>query len=103
MRATARLTDSAVVLAAGDKGPDLQMQRLMRRAGRAMMPTAPVLEVNPGTSLIEALAGKLEDEAADRRSGGNAARSGARAGGRSAAGSGALPDGSRRCLDHRSG
>ena len=40
VRATARLTDSAVVLAAGDKGPDLQMQRLMRRAGRGMMPLA---------------------------------------------------------------
>ena len=38
VRATGRLTDSAVVLAAGDKGPDLQMQRLLRRAGRAMMP-----------------------------------------------------------------
>ena len=29
-----RLTDSAVVLAAGEGGPDLQMQRLLRRAGR---------------------------------------------------------------------
>ena len=38
VRATGRLTDSAVVLAAGDKGPDLQMQRLLRRAGRAMLP-----------------------------------------------------------------
>ena len=39
------------------------MQRLLRRAGRAMMPAAPVLEVNPRHTLIEALAGKLEDEA----------------------------------------
>ena len=62
VRATGRLTDSAVVLAAGDKGPDLQMQRLMRRAGRAMLPAAPVLEVNPRHKLIEALAGKLQDE-----------------------------------------
>ena len=63
VRSTGRLTDSAVVLAAGDKGPDLQMQRLLRRAGRAMLPAAPVLEVNPRHSLIEALGGKLEDEA----------------------------------------
>jgi molecular chaperone HtpG len=63
VRATGRLTDSAVVLAAGDKGPDLQMQRLMRRAGRAMLPAAPVLEVNPRHKLIEALARKLQDEA----------------------------------------
>jgi molecular chaperone HtpG len=62
VRSTGRLTDSAVVLAAGEKGPDLQMQRLMRRAGRAMMPAAPVLEVNPRHKLIEALTGKLGDE-----------------------------------------
>ena len=62
VRSTGRLTDSAVVLAAGEKGPDLQMQRLMRRAGRAMMPAAPVLEVNPRHKLIEALTAKLADE-----------------------------------------
>ena len=63
VRATGRLTDSAVVLAAGDKGPDLQMQRLMRRAGRAMLPAAPVLEVNPRHRLIEALVGRVQDDA----------------------------------------
>jgi molecular chaperone HtpG len=63
VRATNRLTDSAVILAAGERGPDLQMQRLLRRSGRAMMPSAPVLEVNPKHALIEALSGKLEDEA----------------------------------------
>jgi len=62
VRATARLTDSAVVLAASDKGPDLQMQRLMRRAGRAMMPSKPVLEVNPSHPLIVALSGRHEDK-----------------------------------------
>jgi molecular chaperone HtpG len=62
VRATGRLTDSAVVLAANDKGPDLQMQRLLRRAGRAMLPAVPVLEVNPRHSLIEALTAKLQDE-----------------------------------------
>ena len=62
VRATARLTDSAVVLAADDKGPDLQMQRLMRRAGRAMMPSRPILEVNPRHTLIEHLATRLEDK-----------------------------------------
>jgi len=60
VRATARLTDSAVVLAPDGRGPDLQMQRLMRRAGRAMMPTKPVLEVNPRHKLIETRAGKLD-------------------------------------------
>jgi molecular chaperone HtpG len=61
VRATARLTDSAVVLASDGRGPDLAMQRLMRRAGRAMMPSRPVLEVNPRHRLIEALSAKLEN------------------------------------------
>nr|WP_294554009.1 molecular chaperone HtpG [uncultured Rhodopila sp.] len=61
VRATARLTDSAVVLASDGRGPDLAMQRLMRRAGRAMMPSKPVLEVNPRHKLIEALSAKLEN------------------------------------------
>jgi molecular chaperone HtpG len=61
VRATARLTDSAVVLASDGKGPDLAMQRLMRRAGRAMMPTKPVLEVNPRHKLIETLLTKLDN------------------------------------------
>src|SRR6185436_11420888 len=55
VRATARLTDSAVVLASDGSGPDLTMQRLLRRAGRAMMPSKPVLEVNPRHKLIETL------------------------------------------------
>lgn len=63
VRATARLTDSAVVLAAEGIGPDLAMQRIMRRAGRAMMPSKPVLEVNPRHKLIELLSARLTDEA----------------------------------------
>ncbi len=61
VRSTARLTDSAVVLASDGSGPDLAMQRLLRRAGRAMMPAKPVLEVNPRHRLIETLSAKLED------------------------------------------
>ena len=64
VRATARLTDSAVVLAASGKGPDLQMQRLLRRAGRHVGPGAPVLEVNPAHPVIVALAAKVEDKEA---------------------------------------
>ena len=58
VRATDRLVDSAVVLAAGSSGPDLQMQRLLRRAGRAAFPARPVLEVNPRHRLVAALAAK---------------------------------------------
>ncbi len=63
VRATGRLTDSAVILAADDKGPDLQMQKLLRRAGRAMMPSKPILELNPTHKLIGALSAKQDDKA----------------------------------------
>jgi molecular chaperone HtpG len=63
VRATGRLSDSAVVLSASGTGPDLQMQRLLRRSGRGAMPIRPVLEVNPRHALIEALARRLEDKA----------------------------------------
>ncbi len=57
VRSTDRLVESAVVLAAKENGPDLQMQRLMRRSGRAMgPPSAPLLEINPRHPLIAALA-----------------------------------------------
>ena len=54
--ATPRLVDSAVVLAPAKDGPDLQMQRLLRRAGRSAPSAPPVLEVNPRHTLIAALA-----------------------------------------------
>ena len=60
VRATDRLVDSAVVLAAAGFGPDLQMQRLMRRHGRDGYGPAPALEVNPRHALIHSLAQKLE-------------------------------------------
>ncbi len=56
VRGTDRLTESAVVLGASEHGPDLQMQRLMRRAGRAMPTPPPVLELNPRHPLIRRLA-----------------------------------------------
>jgi len=56
VRATDRLVASAVVLAAGTAGPDLQMQRLLQRAGRAGFAAAPVLEINPRHALIATLA-----------------------------------------------
>ncbi len=57
VRATDRLVDSAVVLAAPHHGPDLQMQRLLRRAGRSFGGSLPVLEINPRHPLIRRLAG----------------------------------------------
>ncbi len=59
VRATDRLVDSAVVLAAGGYGPDLQMQRLMRRHGKSGFAGA-VLEVNPRHPLIRSLAARAD-------------------------------------------
>ena len=55
VRASTRLVNSAVLLAAGS-GPDLQMQRLLRRAGRPGYQPPPDLEINPKHPLILALA-----------------------------------------------
>ena len=59
VRATDRLVESAVVLSASASGPDLQMQRLLRRAGRGGG-SLPVLEINPRHALIQALAARAE-------------------------------------------
>jgi molecular chaperone HtpG len=63
VRATDRLVDSAVVLAAPEYGPDLQMQRLLKRAGRAAGAGSPILEVNPRHPLIRKLAEKAAGDA----------------------------------------
>ena len=60
VRTTDRLVESAVILSAKAAGPDLQMQRLMRRSGRSMGPAAPILEINPHHALIRHLADKAK-------------------------------------------
>ena len=64
VRATDRLVESAAVLAAGEFGPDLAMQRLLRRSGRGFPGGLPVLEVNPRHVLIRKLAEGAPDDAA---------------------------------------
>ena len=60
IRATDRLVDSAVVLAAGGFGPDLQMQRLLRRHGKPGISLPPTLELNPHHALIRKLAERAD-------------------------------------------
>ena len=62
VRSTDRLVESAVVLAAS-AGPDLQMQRLLKRAGRDSFSLPPVLELNPRHKLV----GHLVEEVAAGR------------------------------------
>ncbi|MXV45171.1 molecular chaperone HtpG [Saccharibacter sp. 17.LH.SD] len=59
VRSTVRLTGSAVVLTT-EGGPDLAIQRLMRRSGQELPATPPVLELNPRHPLIRALADRVE-------------------------------------------
>ena len=63
VQATDRLVDSAVVLAAGPHGPDLQMQRMMRRAGRSFGADRAVLQLNPRHELIRRLAERAAADA----------------------------------------
>ena len=60
VRATDRLVDSAVVLAAAGFGPDLQMQRILKRHGRAPFSLPPTLEINPRHALIRRLAERAD-------------------------------------------
>ena len=64
VRATDRLVESAVVLAAPQYGPDLQMQRMLRRAGRGSGAGLPVLEINPRHPLIRRLAESVATDTA---------------------------------------
>jgi len=62
VRASDRLTDSAVCLVAPDKGPDRALERLLAGAGRLTSASKPVLEINPQHALIAALAALGEAE-----------------------------------------
>jgi molecular chaperone HtpG len=53
--ASTRLSGSPALLVAGTGGPDLAMQKLLRRAGRPVYGPAPKLEINPTHPLIKAL------------------------------------------------
>jgi len=57
VRASDRLTESAVCLVAGDGDMDLHLERMLRRQGHMKVPTAVrILEINPAHALIKALA-----------------------------------------------
>src|SRR5690606_20708332 len=66
VRASDRLTESAVCLVAPDHGPDRQIERLLSAAGRLDTVTKPILEVNPRNARIMALAAKGDDDPALR-------------------------------------
>ncbi|WP_331375839.1 molecular chaperone HtpG [Sinorhizobium chiapasense] len=64
VRTSERLTESAVCLVAPEHGPDRQLEKMLQGAGRIDGAAKPILEINPGHSLITAIAAcPAEDEA----------------------------------------
>jgi molecular chaperone HtpG len=66
VRASERLTESAVCLVAPESGMDRQLERLLARAGKLGSAAKPVLEINLHHELIAALANLSESEQAAR-------------------------------------
>jgi len=66
VRASERLTESAVCLVASETGMDRQLERILARAGQLTSAVKPVLEINPRHDLVVALANLGEDQQALR-------------------------------------
>ena len=66
VRASERLTESAVCIVAPESGMDRQLEKLLAGAGRGIAASKPVLEINPGHELIRKLAGLGDKEIALR-------------------------------------
>ncbi len=62
VRASDRLTDSAVCLVASDQGPDRALEKILAGAGRLNAVSKPILEINPRHQLVVALAALGDDE-----------------------------------------
>ncbi len=62
VRASDRLTDSAVCLVAAEHGPDRALEKLLQGSGRVISAAKPILEINPRHSLVAALAALGDDE-----------------------------------------
>ena len=62
VRASDRLTDSAVCLVAPEYGPDRQLEKLLAGAGRVKSTAKPILEINPRHDIVVALAALGDDD-----------------------------------------
>ncbi|MDE2440925.1 MAG: molecular chaperone HtpG [Betaproteobacteria bacterium] len=62
VRASDRLTDSAVCLVASETGLDRQLEKLLANAGQMPAGTKPVLEINPGHAQVAKLAALPADD-----------------------------------------
>jgi molecular chaperone HtpG len=66
VRASERLTDSAVCLVAPEHGIDRQLEKLLAGAGRLPAAGKPILEINPRHALIARLGDLAEADATFR-------------------------------------
>ena len=66
VQASKRLATSPVCLVAPESGPDLQLEKILARAGQSGARTAPVLELNPANGLIKSLTEKAVQGGADK-------------------------------------
>lgn len=57
VRVSARLTESAACLVASENALDRQLEKLLQGAGRLQTAEKPVLEINPGHTLVKSVAG----------------------------------------------
>ena len=66
IRASDRLTESAVCLVATDLGPDRRLAKILAGAGRGTSALKPILEINPNHPLIAAVA-SVDEQAQELR------------------------------------
>jgi molecular chaperone HtpG len=64
VRASERLTESAVCLVADEGDPDIHLERLLKLHGRSEAKSKRILEINPGHALIRALAERVGKDGA---------------------------------------
>jgi len=62
VRASDRLTDSAVCLVASEGGPDRSLEKLLASSGRVVNATKPILEINPRHDMVASLAALGDDD-----------------------------------------
>ncbi|MEA1843508.1 molecular chaperone HtpG [Agrobacterium tumefaciens] len=62
VRISDRLTESAVCLVASDYGPDRQLEKLLKGAGRLQTTSKPILEINGHSELVKNIA-SMDDQA----------------------------------------
>jgi molecular chaperone HtpG len=67
VRASDRLTDSAVCLVAPEHGPDRQLEKLLAGTGRIKSTAKPILEINPRHDIVVALASLGDGDVAFKR------------------------------------